>query len=401
MAKIPHLHPAPRADGTIAWHWKPSPRLRASGWVNKLLGTSSAPAGRRKPSPPVDVIAAAQALNDSVAAWDLGCTTTTTKAPPRRYTWDDLVAEYRASSEFTTKASSTRREYDVRLGQLRHWALDGCLHVDAIDEDLVRDLKRALQEGSPFKCAAMLRVLHLLMGWARVQRIIANNPCEAVTIPATPSRRSRLTWQDLLDAAQGRQADDYALRVLRVGFWSMQRRADLAQFNRFAWREMHGADPRDVPALANARGEVWGFRITQEKTGATVDCPMPPFLHAEIETAFASSQWLFPGIDPKLAISGDVIRRRTRPVLDAAGFPHIQLRDMRRSGMSWVTDMGADRADVFAISGHPLLGNQRTMADVYMPPDTRSACRAIAAACRTLVSLEERQNVPDSRNLHE
>jgi hypothetical protein len=59
--------------------------------------------------------------------------------------------------------------------------------------------------------------------------------------------------------------------------------------------------------------------------------------------------------------------------------------------MSGVKDMGAMKSDVFAISGHPLDGQQRTMADVYMPPDTMAACRAIAAACRTIAAMKARE----------
>ncbi|MEP0560049.1 MAG: hypothetical protein ABJC54_00930, partial [Qipengyuania citrea] len=72
-------------------------------------------------------------------------------------------------------------------------------------------------------------------------------------------------------------------------------------------------------------------------------------------------------------------------------FDHIQLRDMRRSGMSGVKDMGALKSDIFAISGHPLDGQRRTMADVYMPPDTRAACAAIAAAERTRRLWQQRE----------
>lgn len=156
---------------------------------------------------------------------------------------------------------------------------------------------------------------------------------------------------------------------------------------------MHGIDPRDAPVLVGSGQRVMGFRLQQDKTGRHVDCPMPPFfLHASIEAAFERSQWLLPhSLDPAKHISGDVLRRRIRPLLDARGMENKQLRDFRRSGLSWLKDMGALKSDVFAISGHPLDGQQRTMADTYMPPDTRAAAAAIAAALRTLAILQERE----------
>lgn len=398
MATIPFLHSRKLADGRVAWHWRPSPRLRAQGWANRLLGQGD---GKR---PPKDVVTAALELNEQVARFDAGINPVAPAAPAALKVWTfaDLVTAYKASPEYADLAPSSRREYDSRLRQLAFWAKEGKLPVRSIDRAMVIDLKDGLlrgdgeAEGSKFKCAAMLRVLRLLLGWGAANGHLQGNATDKVPIPSPPSRRMLLTWRDLLDIGALPDADAVGLRALRIAFWSMQRREDLRQLNRMAWRELHGADPRDVPALADGKGRVMGFRLQQHKTGSWVDCPMPPFLHAEIEAAFEQSQWLFPhSLDGTLAISGDVIRRRVKPLLVAGGFPDRQLRDMRRSGMSWVCDKGADRGDVFAISGHPLDGQQRTMADVYMPPNTRKACRAIAAACRTLAAeaLREKDQV--------
>jgi len=387
-SKTTHLHWQPLADGTWAGHWKPSPRLREAGWTNRKLGTSDQEA---------DVLAAAIALNQQVAEWDRGhAAAAAERAAPRRYRFSDLVAEYRLGSEYREGiAPATRREYDVRLRQLEEWAVgpDGrSIFVDQLDQQMVRDLRDAYiaDRRNVFKCAALLRVLRLLLNWGK-PRIVAVNATDGVPIPTPPSRTLKLDWRSVETLAVGCK-DPVASLALPVAFWSMQRRDDLRQFNRFQWRELHGADPRDLPALVNAKGEVWGFRLQQHKTGRTVDCPMPPFLHDRILAAFEQSQWLFPNsVDPAKPVSGDVLRRKVKPVLVAGGFPDHQLRDLRRSGMSGVKDMGAMKSDVFAISGHPLDGQQRTMADVYMPPDTMAACRAIAAACRTIAAMKARE----------
>ena len=412
MAKIPFLHGQPRADGTVAWHWKPSPRLRKAGWANHFLGDGPG-ATRGKPRAPDAVLTKANALNQQLEAWDLGSARVAEAKPiPRKYLFSDLVDAYRLSDEYRKDiTAATRREYDSRIRQLTFWAKDGALPIRAIDAEMIRDLKKALLSpgadgvpGSPFKCAAMLRVLRLLLRWAVNERLLTVDPTKGVAIPTPPSRVKMITWRDVEDIAAAATTpapgrgnfelvqNALAARALKVAFWTMQRRADLAQLNRFQWREMHGADPRDLPALVNAKGEVWGFRLQQQKTGRWVDCPVPPFLHAEIEAAFAGSQWLFPhSQDEAKAITGDVLRRRVKPLLEAGGFPTHQLRDTRRSGMSWIKDMGAEKSDVFAISGHPLDGQQRTMADVYMPPNTKAACRAIAAAVRTLQAMAKRE----------
>lgn len=424
MAKIPQLHPQRKADGTISWNWKPSPRQRAAGWQNLHCGIGPAPR-RGRPVPPPAVVEKAAERNRQLDQWDLGCAAVTEAAPlPRAWRWSDLVDAFRASPAYRTAiAAATRKEYDSRIRQLTFWAQDGALPIRAIDADMVRTLHKALvpdgkergglgpqvaagdRPKSIFKAAAMLRVLRLLLRWAVAEGALDRDPTAAVAIPTTPSRATKLTWRETCDLAERADTPAIAARALRLAWWTMQRRADLVQLNRLAWRELHGADPRDLPALVNAKGEVWGFRLQQHKTGRWVDCPMPPFLHAEVEAAFGigaqvaggdsaakGSQWLFPHpTDPTLAMSADVLRRRVKPVLVAGGFPGHQLRDLRRSGMSGCVDMGAQRGDVFAISGHPLDGQRRTMADVYMPPDTRAACRAIAAACRTLTATATRE----------
>ncbi|MAY78595.1 MAG: hypothetical protein CL802_13650 [Citromicrobium sp.] len=379
-------------DGRYSWHWKPSPRLRRLGWKNEALGITVT----KRPSS--EVIAKATAINDRVAAWEAEAAQVAgTPAPPRKWRFCDLVTAYRASPEFARIAPATRREYEVRLGQLEFWAQDGKLPIRDIDRQMVVELKDTLlaprEDGSDprFKCAAILRVLRLLMRWGMAHSLIEADPTLLVPLPTAPARSAKLDWR-AIEAIHAAHPDDTGALALLFGFWTLQRRDDLRQLNRFQWRELHGYDPRDAPVLVDSRGRVMGFRLKQHKTGRNVDCPLPPFLHPLVDAAFDRGQWLFPhSQDPAKPISGDVIRRRAKPMLDAAGFDHIQLRDMRRSGMSWLKDMGANKSDVFAISGHPLDGQKRTMADTYMPPDTRSACAAIAAAERTRRMLAERE----------
>lgn len=400
MAKhqqIPYLAPPhPMKDGRYSWHWKPSPRLRRLNWKNEALGITVT----RRPSP--EIVQKAMAINERLAEWEASAAQTAgTPAPPRMWRFCDLVAAYRASPEFAAIANSTRREYEVRLGQLEYWAEDGRLPIRELDRELVVKLKDTLlaprEDGSDprWKCASILRLLRILMGWAQAHNLIQADPTYKVPIPALPSRINKLEWR-AIEAIHAAHPDDLGARALVFGFWTLQRREDLRQLNRFQWRELHGYDPRDAPALADSKGRVMGFRLkpnkTKHSTGRTVDCPLPPFLHPLVDAAFEKGQWLFPhSQDPTKPISGDVIRRRAKPLLDAAGYEDIQLRDMRRSGMSWLTDMGALKSDVFAISGHPLDGQRRSMADTYIVGGTRSACAAIAAAERTRRMLEERE----------
>lgn len=389
--QIPFLHWKRRADGSEVAHWIPSPRLRKMGWSSRLLGT-------RKDEG--TVILEAMKLNRQVEEFDQPFPAATKDR--KVFTFSDLVGAYRASQEYQSEdlADSTRREYDSRIRQLEFWADDGHMPVRSITKKMVTDLKTALlakdadgNPGSKFKCAAMLRILRLLMRWGVDNGHVPADPTAGVKIPTPPSRTQKLDWDSVqaMAAQQDQLGNDQNALLFTVAFWTIQRRADLIQMNRMAWRTFEGMAAADRAVLANSDGDVKGFRIQQAKTKKWVDCPIPPFLHDRIEAALKSHQYLFPHATeankPKHEKS---IERMARKTLDAAGFEDKQLRDMRRSGMIWLTDMGADRSDVFAISGHDVLG-RRTIVDTYMPPDTRTACRAMAAAVRTLNARIEKE----------
>lgn len=401
MAKIPYLHGQPREDGATSWNWKPSPRLRRGGWTNHHLGVT---AGKR---PTAAITSAALDLNRQVEEWDgAAAQAAGGKAVPKKWRFVDLIDAYRLSDDYRIGiGDATRKEYDSRMRQLKFWAQDGVLPIRDIDKQMVRELKSALlapgpngEEPSVFKCAAMLRVLRLLMRWAMNNGgLVDQDPTAGVKIPTTPSRTSKWEWREVEDIAALARADgdETAALLLEIGFWSLQRRADLLNLNRLSWRTFEALDSRDRPVLVGTDGEVRGFRLlpqkTKKSTGRWVDAPMAPFLHEPIAKRFEASQWLFPHPDDATKpMPGYQAQRILRKWLDKAGYPDHQLRDLRRSGMSWMKDMGALQSNVFAISAHAVMG-KTSIVDTYMPPDTKAACAAIAAALRTQAAIIERE----------
>lgn len=399
--QIPFLTWQRVAAGGEVGHWKPSPQLRKLGWVNHRLGTRH-PDGTGE----LAVIERALELNRTLAEWRAGRAAIQPATPlPRKLTFADLADRYRASDEFAALADSTRGEYATRLRQLEHWALDGTLPLVQLDRAMVKELKRGLlavspatgQPGSKYKCASTLRVLRLLLNWAKDEGLAAANPTDGVPIPSTDSRQAKLTWHqaETFAAAAAALADPagaVVARAVRVGFWSLQRQADLLALNALAWRELDNLDPRDRAALADPRGIVRGFRLRQQKTRAWIDAPLPAWLHADVEAAFARSQWLLADpLDPARAIPNWRLQRVARKALRIAGFAGHQFRDLRRSGMSFFKDHGALPSNIFAISGHAVLGGRKTIADTYMPPDTPAACAAVAAVLRTLTARQAKE----------
>ncbi|WP_225205054.1 site-specific integrase [Novosphingobium huizhouense] len=397
--QIPFLHWQKRADGTEVAHWKPSPSLRKAGFQNHMLGTrrnARDAAGTRA------AMTAAMALNDKVAEWRTGKAAARSMARlPRKWRFADLVAAYRASTEWQGLGDKTQAEYNVRLRQLEYWAEEGNLPVRSIDKAMVADLKKGLlaNDGSLFRCASTLRILRLLLNWAIGEGIIEDNATKGVKIPATPKRSVLLLESEVADAvaiAAGKGWHSLALG-LELGLWSFQREADLLALTRLNWRVYDNAAPTDAAVLANARGDVRGFRLQQMKTRAWVDCPMPPWLHERIEAAFARSSQhdaqhlLYDDEQPGRPYPEWLFQRRLRKVLDEAGLEGKRFRDLRRSGMSMFRDLGVETAAIVTISGHAVIGTASVL-DHYMPANTRAACAAMATALRARAAREAKRD---------
>lgn len=389
--QIPFLFSQALSDGSVMWHWKPSPRLRSAGFVNMKLGTDRRAA-----------ITAAEDQNDAVRAWEGGAAPgEAAPAPrpvPRLVRFDELVRRYRASPDFTGLRKSTRDEYSVRLRQLEHWALDGALHVRDIDKPLIRDLRNGLLETvSIYKTAGTLRVLRLLLQWAVDNAIVAVNPATNIDIPEPPSRQTRMDEPArvaIVEAAIGLGMSDVALAI-ELAFWTLQRQGDLLTLGRMGWRELRDLPlPRYVRQLADARGRVMGFRLQQQKTGAWIDAPIPPMLHDRIDAAFrdSNSAYVFAHVDhADRPMPNWMFQRRFRLAQWVAASMAIiagdmalaeaidvcQFRDLRRTGMIFYRSMGAKVPAITALSGHYVLG-KKTIMDTYMPGDTSAAIECVA-----------------------
>tara|TARA_R100001129_G_scaffold178468_1_gene154289 strand:- start:315 stop:1559 length:1245 start_codon:yes stop_codon:yes gene_type:complete len=398
--QIPFLHSRTLADGSTAYDWKPSKALKEAGWPHVSLGTDHADACRQ-----------ALDINARIAAWRQGKAPATSPAGdgPRLVRWDGLIARYRKSRDYRDLKPSTQKEYDSRIRWLTTWALDGELIVRQIDATMVQDLKRALEEGgsSDHRTSAIMRVLRLLLSFAEREGIIPkkSNPARDANIREPRSRRHVLSLeavQALAARAEAEGLPNVALAI-QLGFWTVQRQGDLlGSFNRMAWRKIDNVERRDAALLAGKGGNVMGFRLQQEKTGAWVDAPVPPFLHDTIEAAWlhtdAEVQTLLRDDDEQngaKALPDWRLQRHWRALRDACAadareagrlilaeeLARGQFRDLRRSGQVYMRDAGAKKEWITSLSGHTILA-KKSILDTYMPGDTAAACAAVAQALR-------------------
>lgn len=387
--QIPRLFSGrPNAKGVVHWYWKPEKRLRLLGHRNKPLGSDQAAAA-------AEALRLNEALEEQSPA-------PTAPGPAKMVRFAELVERYLRSEQFAKLASSTKSDYRMRLKELTEWALDGELAIEAIDKRMVKDLKReglAINAdgevtGKVPALASRMRVLRLLLQWAvDEEECLEHNPAVGVQIPKVEPRRVQVDWPTVLGASL--KADEsgcpYTGPLLRFGFWLVQRRADLLSLTKFNYREIPNVDERDRAVLGDSKGIVWGFYVSQSKTDMPVACPVPPFLHDEIAKRFEKSSQLFPSeLTANKPVSTRTIEKVVRKTMNEVGLKDMQVRDLRRSGMSWMNAMGASEPDIRAVSGHSVPGEQRMM-EVYMPRDTRMSCRAVADTLRGMKEQEARQ----------
>lgn len=409
--QIPRLFAQRLADGSTVWHWKPSKTLRAAGFTNRKLG-----ADRR------NAMAEADRLNDEVEAWKRSQTATapasfddiaTPRAINRVVRVSELIRRYKQSDSWTLPDGmgglkpATRSEYDVRFRQIEHWALDGNLAVRDIDKAMIADLKSERMAVNLYQAIGILRILRLLLNFAVGEGIITTNPAAHVQLPEAPSRHTVTSWDvRAAIAKQGGQVIDLAQEL---GFWTVQRQADILSFGRLQWRELTNVIPHDAAILANARGKVMGFRFRQEKTGAWIDAPVPPHLHDRVEAAMADNAggWVFGhSADTARRMQGFSFQRMFRAArtdaIDAArdsehpdegliaALLKCQFRDLRRTGMVFYRDARVPLPNITALSGHAVIG-KKTILDTYMPPDTAAACACVATGLKHWQSQQEHQ----------
>lgn len=429
--KIMYLSDWPQADGTLRYRWNPSPRLRRGGFVSVDLGTDEQAA-----------IIEAMARNREVEAWEQGRTAAAvaigkqTRAP-RRASFGDLVHEFRQhiaergalphghEDHLTAK---TLRQYRTQLKGLLAWAENGATWLDAIDADMVGDLRKLLVNGaSDYAAAARLRMLRQLLGYAvKSLKWIRANPMDDIVIP-TPQPRSKRaaieaiewlaefarTWTVLQDGLAPIPGGPNMELAVLLGFYSTQREGDLLGCSRMNWRPVEDVDHYDRATLAAAgNGALYALRVRQSKTGKWVTCFLPLDVAARVDALIEArgTGWDGPLLQedvryrperhwPEWRFQRDFKEMIVAALAKAAeqGDPWLvdqlaglQYRDLRRSGMCWMRDMGVQVAQIAAISGHSIAYTTKIL-DTYMPGDPRGAAAGLAQALRTRQSRKPQE----------
>lgn len=415
--RIPCLVGKTNKAGITSWYWQPSATLTKAGWKAVALGKDATAA-----------MVAAQKRNAEVEEWKTGgARPREIKKREKNGTFGHLLARY--EKEFLDAkndrgewiiARSTARTYRTALKRLAVWA--GDFPLAYITPARVKALRKAMTapeaKGGIGQHAAhsTLKQGRQVFAFAESEDLIAkgSNPFASFGLAAPPPRDviwSPTARETMILTAYELGMPSMALTIM-LGFATGQREADYLAMTQAQYVAIpaHKMQPEDYRALAahTPDGIVRGIRLRQNKTKAWIEIPVTGLvrwaLEANCETARALSSTMivlddirhepgkpaatFKGAAGQTRFQRDFADVREWAIVQAEydqdtalaeELAGLQFRDLRRTCVVYLGELGLDAHLIAAITGHDIDDTQRILK-TYMPRTTGRAARAIALA---------------------
>lgn len=350
--------------------WEPGPKLRAAGWKGRDLKREDGvwlPLG--------EAIAAAEALNDQVAAWRAGGT----KRAPRRRPHGSpnsvrtLYEKWIESPRFKRLAASTERDYrskaQVFLSEFGDRSVHAIEphHLYAWWEELYAERGHAMANGT-------LAVARSLLSHARRVGWRNDNPARQLGLETVPPRV--VIWRPAeVEAfcAAGDALIPEVVDAVIAGLYTGQRRGDVLA----------------LEDRGNRR-----CQIRQTKRGALVSIPMMDQLvdrlavirkrrasKANAVTDLALERRIVLRADGRPydndSFSRDFTRVRTAAAEKMASIANLNFQDLRDTAITRLALAGCSIVQIRAITGHDL-DTIHSVLKHYIALDDRMADSAIA-----------------------
>lgn len=253
---------------------------------------------------------------------------------PAQGTLHVLISEYKDSSEFKTKAPSTRRAYLAYLKIIEQEF--GDLPISALSEPEVRGEFKAWRDkmadrprAADYAWTTLARVLSVAKDRGR----IPVNPCErGGRIYAAD--RTEILWTDA-DIAKFNAVASAPLRLaLLLALWTGQRQGDLLKLR---WQDYDGNT----------------IRLTQGKTGATVSILVGAPLKTALDTVKNRKKVILTTIDGSPWTS-DGFRSSWQKACARAGIEGLTFHDLRGSAVTRLAMVGATPQKIAGVTGHSI-----------------------------------------------
>jgi hypothetical protein len=396
--------------GGLRYYWEPAPAQRKAGWKTITLSNELA-----------DAIAAAKKRNDDIANWkEGGARPTAIKRYVKKATFGHVLQRYR-KEKMSKLGAETQKVDKYAIDKLEQWAGDQA--ISYITRARVRALRDAMCPGGPgtpghHPAYTALKKGRAIFAWAmaEMEDVVTSNPFENFGLPAPDPRQA--VWEPDDVEAFCAMADEMELHsiglAVRIGTYTGQREGDILKLTTADWREVTlrqlRFDKELHAQLASATGpdagKVMGVRILQSKGKRWIGTPIEGELRDEMEAAIAAAKQRNAGKDiADIAAARILIKeangkpweqkdfiRTVKTVRDAAiarakkqgdqaraiRLDTLQFRDLRRTCVVTLGELGLDDAAISAITGHTLATIKKIL-ETYMPRTEAMAARAIVA----------------------
>lgn len=324
-----YLTARPGKNGTTRFFWQPPAALAEHGFKLTRLGNDAAEASRQ-----------AELLNAGLDAFRAGQPTQQKTIT----TLAQLIADYKKTLDWKHQlTTSTRKSYSYAMRLLLAQMPDQPVRTitPALLERFYATLRR-----TPAAQMQAARVVRILMEHAIRRGILTLNPALKPRLSYTPTRA--MLWKPeyitaFVQAADTLQLFDMGTAVL-LNEWTGQR-------------------PSDIMALRMDAFQQGRLRLTQKKTGATVELPvdMVPHIAARLAEQVKrnlernpASIFLLPGMRG-LGMNEAQFRSVFNLIRKAAKLPAtLTFRTLRHTAVTRMGEAGVSVQQIAAVTGHKL-----------------------------------------------
>jgi hypothetical protein len=403
--RIPFLVARKNKDGSTNYYWQPSATLAAAKWQPQPLGKDEAAA-----------IDAARAINKQVDQWKAGQAQPNIRARAADGTLARAIADYRRAVLEGTKpdgspriAPTTAKTYGSALNRLEAWG--GKHPLAYITRQRVRALRDGMIKSGLGEHAAhtTLKLGRQLFSWlideGRWEQ--GKNPFESFGMAAPDPREtiwSPAARELIIATADAEGFPSIALAVM-LGYAIGQREGDILKITAPKWVAIpeHKMQPEDYAVLSAAApdGIPRGMRVRQGKTQAWVEVPVTGEVRRRVEANIARAKSAgrfdlimddtrgnaaYHGESGTTRFQRDFAKIRDTAASTAAQqgddalaeeIRTLQFRDLRRTCVVYLGELGLEDHLIAAITGHDIDETRRILR-TYMPRTTGRAARAIA-----------------------
>jgi integrase len=247
----------------------------------------------------------------------------------------ELIAAFRASSDFTGLAPKTQCDYRRYIRAIE--SDFGDLPIAALSDPRIRaefmewrDVLAKTPRAADYAWTVLARIL----SWAKNRNLVAVNPCEKGGRIYAGGQRADIVWKPDDIRAFCEHASPAVFAVVMLALWTGQRQGDLL---RLAWSAYDGKF----------------IRLRQAKTGKRVSIPVGQTLGQFLNSIEKKAVTMLVNSKSRPWTS-DGFRSSFFAACDAAGIRGLHFHDLRGTAVTRLALSGCSVAEIAAITGHSL-----------------------------------------------